>query len=481
MSPHADAASTSDVPVAPVDSHSSPDSSGPIAASEASVCPGATSNASPTDRLTWFRDARLGLFCHYGLYSLLGRGEWVMNREGIAPREYRKLARRFTARHWDADRFAGLACDLGARYVVFTTKHHEGFCLFDSKLTDFTSVKHKPGRDLVAEVVEAANRRGLKIGLYYSLNDWGSGEPWNHPSGLEAFEDHHAHGQRGEVYRRYIDFIHGQIRELMSNYGRIDLMWYDGWWPFDATGWRAEQMNAMVRSLQGDHILFNNRNGLPGDFATPEQHATLTADRANEACFTLNDSWGYHRHDRNWKTPRDLVDMILPLARASGNLLINVGPRADGAIPAPSLRTLERTGRWIHANERALRPAMLDSPMDWNTHVGFAGSTHREGTVYLHVRHWPGRSMAIAGVRGRLLKARFLDPALGGEIPFTREDGKLTLHELPASPPDPLATVIALDYDTSTDFGSYQTGGLRPPNCPHPQYDPVESNLLVQA
>ena len=223
----------------------------------------------------WFTEARYGLFIHYGLYSLLGRGEWVLNREQIPLSEYRPLAASFTAEKFDAGAICNLAVRAGMRYVVLTTMHHEGYRLYPTALSEFCS-----RRDLVGELVVAARARGLRVGLYHSLNNWS-----DQPDAVTALEDKRA-------YEAFIGKTHARLREIVTRYNPIDLLWYDGWWPFNAAGWRAEEMNKMVRAIQ-PHILFNGRNGLPGDFATPEGHLTAPRPwRPWEACLTLNDSWG---------------------------------------------------------------------------------------------------------------------------------------------------------------------------------------------
>ena len=218
-------------------------------------------------RMLWWRDATFGMFIHWGLYSIPGRGEWVMNRENIPVTEYEKLAWQFNPRHFDPRAWARLAKDAGMKYMVLTTKHHEGFCLWDSKLTDFTSVRTAARRDLVREFAEACRAEGLKVGFYFSLMDW------HHPDGDgRGIED-------AAARERFIAFVHGQVRELMSHYGRVDILWYDVPWPYDAAGWQSEKLNAMVRELQ-PHILINNRSGLPEDFGTPEQQVKPeSADR----------------------------------------------------------------------------------------------------------------------------------------------------------------------------------------------------------
>src|SRR5580693_5852152 len=268
----------------------------------------AQSPASPPPehdrRIQWWRDAKFGMFIHWGLYSQLGRQEWVMSVEDIPVAEYEKLAKTFKPKPDAARAWARLAKQAGQKYMVMTTKHHEGFCLFDSKLTDYCAPKQGPGRDLVKEYVEAARAEGRRVGFYYSLMDW------HHPDGARCATDEQAR-------RRFVDYIHGQIHELLSNYGKIDVLWYDVAWPLDAKGWESEKMNDMVFKLQPD-IIVNNRNQLDGDFATPEQRIQAEK-RAWETCMTMNGSWGYQRADDDWKSPKTVVRNLITCARDSGN------------------------------------------------------------------------------------------------------------------------------------------------------------------
>ena len=292
-------------------------------------------------RMQWWHEAKFGLFVHWGLYSVIGRHEWVMELEGIPVAEYEGLARRFKPKVGAARAWAKLAKEAGMKYMVMTTKHHEGFCLFDTQYTDYCAPKQACGRDLVAEYVDAARAEGLRVGFYYSLMDW------HHPDGACCATDEAAR-------RRFVDYIHGQVRELCSNYGKLDIMWYDVPWPLSVEGWESRKMNRMVRRLQPD-ILINNRCKLPEDFGTPEQHIRAEeGGRAWEACMTMNDSWGYHRADDNWKTPKQVVRNLVICARDGGNYLFNIGPKADGSIPAPSQRILGKVGEWMQRNGEAI-------------------------------------------------------------------------------------------------------------------------------
>src|SRR6202140_1848269 len=208
-------------------------------------------------RMKWWHEARFGMFIHWGLYSVVGRHEWVMENEGIPVAEYEQLAKRFHPKPNAARDWARLAKQAGQKYMVMTTKPHEGFCNFDTKLTDYCAPMQAAGRDLVREFVEAARGEGLRVRFYYSLMDW------HHPDGALCATDEGAR-------KRFVAYTHGLIRELMSNYGKIDILWYDVDWPLSAAQWESEKMNQVVFELQPD-IIVNNRNGLPGDFTTPEQ------------------------------------------------------------------------------------------------------------------------------------------------------------------------------------------------------------------
>jgi len=386
----------------------------------------AAGDADRERRMQWWHEARFGMFVHWGLYSVLGRHEWVMEQEGIPVAEYEQLAQRFKPAPNAARAWARLAKQAGQKYMVMTTKHHEGFCNFASALTGYCAPKQAAGRDLVKEYVEAARAEGLRVGFYYSLMDW------HHPDGARCATDEGAR-------RRFVDYIHGQIRELLTNYGKIDILWYDVAWPLDPAGWESEKMNQMAFQLQPD-IIVNNRNKLPGDFATPEQRV-VAENRAWEACMTMNNSWGYQKADDDWKTPKTVLRNLITCARDGGNYLLNIGPKPDGSIPEESVKILTAVGKWMERNGQSIYTAEPCQPR----RSSFAGFTRKGNTLYMHVWFWPGETVALGGLRNKVKSARLL--ASGREVKFQQEDFRVRFTGLPAAPPDTLVTTIAIECD----------------------------------
>lgn len=379
-------------------------------------------------RMKWWHEAKFGMFVHWGLYSVVGRHEWVMEIEGIPTAEYVELARRFTPKPGAARAWAKLARAAGMKYMVMTTKHHEGFCLFNTKLTSYCSPKQACGRDLVAEYVEAARAEGLRVGFYYSLMDW------HHPDGARCASDPAAR-------ERFVTYTHSQIRELLTNYGKIDILWYDVSWPLDASGWRSEEMNRMVFELQPD-IIVNNRNRLRGDFQTPEQEIRPPKDQAWEACMTMNESWGYHWADDDWKSPRQVVRNLATCARRGGNYLLNIGPKPDGSVPAESVRILTAVGKWMDRNAESVR-----TTESCQVSFPFANQfTRRGNTLYIHCYYWLGRELAVGGLKGKVLSARLL--ATGAKVNFEQASLRTRFYGLPDAAPDSPATVIAVEFDS---------------------------------
>ena len=410
--------------------------------------------ATRAQRMQWWHEAKFGMFIHWGLYSVIGQHEWAKENEGVPLLQYELLAKHFHPQPNAARDWARLAKSAGQKYMVMTTKHHEGFCNWDTQLTNYNAMDQGPGRDLVREFVEAARAEGLRVGFYYSLMDW------HHPDGAICKTDEAAR-------RRFVDYTHGLIRELMTNYGKIDVLWYDVDWPLTAEQWESERMNEMVFSLQPD-IIVNNRNGLPGDFSTPEQHIEASeAGRAWETCMTLNDSWGFNRSDDAWKSPKTIVNNLITCARGGGNYLLNIGPEPDGSIPRESVTILESVGKWLDTNGTAIYGTER-LQADWYALENF---TRRGNTLYIHVYFWPGHTpaaewldffkpeavVAIGGLKPKALSARVVKT--GQKVEFTQDEFNLRLTGLPIEAPDQPATVIEVECDGEP---SVDHGAMRP-------------------
>lgn len=380
-------------------------------------------------RMAWWKEAKFGMFIHWGLYSILGRHEWVMEMEGIPAQQYEKLAAQFNPKPNAARDWARLAKATGQKYMVMTTKHHEGFCHFNTSTTNYCAPKQGPGRDLVREFVDAARAEGIRVGFYYSLMDW------HHPDGARCADDEAAR-------RRFVDYIHTHIRELMTNYGKIDILWYDVSWPLDVKGWESEKMNEMVFKLQPD-IIVNNRNKLDGDFATPEQRIEASAgDRAWESCMTLNDSWGYHKADDGWKSPKQVVRNLITCAHDGGNYLLNIGPKPDGSIPEESVQIFTDVGQWLSKNGEAIYGADKCQPSRSRN-----GSFSRKGnTLYFHIHYYPGTSVAFAGLMTKAKRAWLL--ATGKKVDFTQDTYSINFTGLPATAPDSPVTTVAIECES---------------------------------
>lgn len=368
------------------------------------------------ERIEWFLRDRFGMFIHWGLYSIPARGEWVRGSESLSDELYNSYFNQFNPVCYDPREWARIAKDAGMKYAVLTAKHHDGFCLFDSKLTDFTSVNTPCGRDLVKEFVEAFREAGLKVGLYYSLIDW------NHPA-YPAYR-HHSHPHRADenyINRRpfgeYLEYMHGQVRELCENYGKIDIMWFDySYGEMRGEKWEATRLMNTVRSLQ-PHIITDNRlevsgegfgslaTGSPtaysGDFVSPEciiPPQGIVNDAGEpipwEACVTLNDHWGYTAADNNFKDRDIVVRKLLECVSKGGNLLLNVGPDAYGRIPRESREILSGVGEWMRDNGEAVYgggQSGFPKP-EWGRYIGHGDS------VYACIYDLPVGPLTLPGI-----------------------------------------------------------------------------------
>ena len=381
----------------------------------------------------WFREAGVGMFIHWGVYSAIGRGEWVMQQEQMPLNEYDQHISEFRAENYNPDEWALLAKNAGMRYMVLTAKHHDGFCLFDTATTDRNAVKQGPKRDLVKEYVEACRRHGLKVGLYFSWPDWS----------IQVAND--GPDKASEAWAKYIALTHEQVRELCYNYGQIDMLWYDrapnmnGEDLMTAESLRAHELNAMVRLLQPD-ILINDRSLLPEDFYTAEQHIRSPEDpqRPWEACLTMNKHWGYFPADDLYKSAKEIVHTLTGIAMNCGNMLLNVGPQPDGTIVKPELERLEAIGQWLAVHREAIEN-VSPCPVNGGT---YGCSAMKGDSLYLYVHWWHGSSITIANCAMEFTSGVIM--GTNQAVTIQRDGKHIKLLDLPVSAPDSSCSVIKL-------------------------------------
>ena len=401
----------------------------PVLAQEAPMPPHADN--------TWFKDAKFGIFVHWGLYAVHGKNEkgpyvsWAMENEGIPIAEYEPYAEQFRPKHFDANAWMGLVKEAGARYLTFTSKHHEGFAMFNSALTNYDSMDHAAKRDFVGELVTAARANDVKISFYYSTLDW------HHP---DFYTD----------LPKYVDeYLFGQVRELCTNYGPIDGLWFDGEWDHPQSTWRAEELVRMIRTLQ-PHALVNDRlgKGVRGvtplaDFYTREQMSeigekTETEDkniRPWEACLTIGTSWGYMKADGPPKSSTELIRTLVDVVSRGGNLLLNVGPTPDGKIPAPLAAGLRDIGAWLKVNGESIYGTRQVTGI-----TASAGKLTRKGDqLFIHLETRPGDTITLTGLNHSMVGARLL--ATGDALKL---DNATKTISLPETLPDAAVTTVAV-------------------------------------
>ncbi|MFG0250044.1 MAG: alpha-L-fucosidase [Phycisphaeraceae bacterium JB051] len=386
------------------------------------------------ERLQWFAKARYGLFMHWGLYSVLGRGEWVFNRERWEMADYAKLADQFTAEHYDPKSWAKMARDAGMRYAVLTSKHHEGFCLWDSKTCSFNATNSAAKRDLFSEYVQAFREAGLKVGVYYSLGDW------YNPDWARGFQGDES------AYHRFMDYTRDLLTELLTDYGKIDILWYDLPQCYTALQWQAVDLNHMLRNLQPD-IIINNRAYTSEDFGTPEQHiAAAPVGRLWESCMTLNGHWGYSPYDTEYKSPKDIAVNLATVASGGGNLLLNVGPDPQGRIPNQAKQILTQVGDWLKRNGESIYDAADRHDLRFNL---WGPVSVQDNHLYLHLKNYWGNELILGGLIPNVLEAKVL--STGQPLTVTRRKHQTLLGGLPAQSPDEIMTVIKLTLDAKPE------------------------------
>ncbi len=384
----------------------------------------------------WFKKDRFGMFIHWGLYAMPARNEWIKNIECITDEKYDKYFKYFDPDLYDAKEWARQAKAAGMKYVVMTTKHHEGFCMFDTKYTDYKCTNTPAGRDLVKEYVEAFRAEGLKVGFYYSLIDW------HHPDfTIDAIHprryDKDAQQQNeGRDMKRYAQYMRDQVTELLTNYGKIDILWFDfsytnkdpkfpDWMEGKGRNdWESEELIKTARALQ-PHIIIDNRSDLEQDLWTPEQYQMLewvkhaeTGELVTwEACQTFSGSWGYFRDEQTWKTPKMLIDMLINTVCIGGNLLMNVGPTARGYFDYRAENALKVYADWMKYNSRSIYNCTMAEP-EFKAPRGTRLTQSEDGKrLYIHLIEYPYAFLEFENLGDKIDYAQFLHD--GSEILYT--------------------------------------------------------------
>jgi len=422
-------------------------------------------------RMAWWRQARFGMFIHWGVYSVpagthkgqkINRiGEWIMNRGKIPVADYKEYAAQFNPVKYDADEWVRLAKEAGMKYIIITSKHHDGFALFDSAVTDWDIVDATPyGKDLLKPLAEACRKHRLKLGFYYSqAQDWcHSGgaaarrptkQGWDNPDAekIDAYtakhEGHWDPAQLGDMDEYIRTIAAPQVREILTNYGDIAVLWWDT--PTGMNRERADMLQPLIGLQPG--IITNNRLGgkYPGDTDTPEQHipATGFGDRDWEACMTMNDTWGYKSYDDNWKSVETLIRNLVDIASKGGNYLLNVGPTAEGEIPQLSIERLKQVGEWMTVNSRSIYETTASpfARLTWGrcTKKAFINGA----TLYLHVFDWPGDGqLLVPGLNNEVQQCYLL--ANQEKLKTSAGEQGLIVH-VPSEPLDEIDTVVVLE------------------------------------
>jgi alpha-L-fucosidase len=394
--------------------------------------------AQKLQRMKWWTEARFGMFIHWGLYASPARHEWVKNYERMTHEQYQKYFDIFNPDLYNPKEWARMAKEAGMKYVVLTAKHHEGFCLWDSRFTDYKATNTPFGRDIIKEYVEAFRAEGLKVGFYYSLIDWHHPDytiDRYHPQRQES-DTAYARLNKGKEMNRYREYMKNQVRELLTNYGEISIMWFDFSFPGKngkgRNDWDSENLLKLARSLQPG-IIVDDRLDLKDieggwDFTTPEQVKVAKWPEYNgkkiawETCQTFSGSWGYYRDEHTWKSPAQLLELLIESVSKGGNLLLNVGPTARGAFDNRAQERLASMGKWMKFNSRSIygctaAPQEFTAPS--NTVLTYNPSTNR---LYIHLLAYPLNRLILQGMSDRVKYVQFLHDA--SEIRFSTGSGE---------------------------------------------------------
>jgi len=420
-------------------------------------------------RMKWWRDARFGMFIHWGLYAIpagewnskKNHGEWIRTTAQIPLEEYDKFVQQFNPVKFDAEDWVKMAKDAGMKYIVITSKHHDGFNLFNSNETDFDVMSTPFHRDILKELSDACHKYGMKMCWYHSIMDW------HHPDYLPRRDWEKNRSAVGADYKRFFEYLKAELKELLTNYGEIGVLWFDGEWESTWNSKYGIELYNYVRSLQ-PNIIINNRVGVGrndmegstkegefgGDFGTPEQQIPATGLPGVdwETCMTMNDHWGYNKYDKNFKSTKELLQMIADIASKGGNYLLNVGPTAEGLFPQESIDRLKEIGAWMKVNgesiygTRASPFAKLDLGRCTQKTIG------KNTRLYLHVFNWPvDGKLTVPGIFNKPVQAYLLSDSQKKLLATTRKEDAIIV-DVPSISPDEINSVVVLDIEGAADI-----------------------------
>jgi alpha-L-fucosidase len=418
-------------------------------------------------RMKWWREARFGMFIHWGLYAVPAGeykgqrskeiGEWIMSWANIPRAEYEKFAAQFNPVKFNAAEWVRIAKDAGMKYIVITAKHHDGFSMYGTKVSKYNIVDATPyGKDPMKALASEAKKQGIKFCFYYSIMDWHHPSQYVEAKGKDPTAGHAKTKMRPGAKADYINYMKEQLRELITNYDPA-VLWFDGEWVDWWTEEDGQDLYWFVRSLKPD-IIINNRVGkgrqgmqglnkgdrpYVGDFGTPEQQIPATGLPGVdwESCMTMNDTWGYKFYDNNWKSAETIIRNLIDIASKGGNYLLNVGPNAEGLIPQPSVERLAEVGRWMRVNAEAIY-ATTASP--FNMPLAFGRATSKPGRLYLHVFNWPADGKLKVPAWGKIVRRAYLLASPKKVLKFAQSSDGITI-QVPPTAPDRIATVIVLE------------------------------------
>ena len=423
-----------------------------------------------SDRMDWWREARFGLFLHWGIYSVPAGewkgnttyGEWIRESAQIPIKQYEEFVKQFNPVKFNADEWVAMAKNAGMKYIVITSKHHDGFCMFDSKETDFDIMSTPFKRDILRELSDACARQGMTLCFYHSIMDW------HHPDYLPRRKWETDRTADGADMDRYIVHLKKQLKELLTNYGNIGVLWFDGEWEDTWTHERGKDLYDYLRKLKPNLIINNRvdkgRSGMEGmnkdksyagDFGTPEQEIPLTGLPGVdwESCMTMNDNWGYNKNDQKWKSSEDLVKKLTDIASKGGNFLLNVGPTSEGVFPDASIQRLSEIGEWMKMNGESIygTKASPFQKLTWGRCTQKSKGKHT--VLYLHVFDWPADGqLIIPELKNKIIKAYALNSHPQKQLLVSKSPNGTININLVTVNQSKYATVIALEVEGKPFF-----------------------------